>query len=101
MDRVLTDDEIKAFWAGLDKAIMTDDVRIALRLCLVTAQRRAEVAGMRHSEIDGDWWTIPKERTKNGKAHRVLLSPLAKSLIAQATGEDYLFPSRRSGFIHT
>ncbi len=94
-DRVLTDDEIKAFWAGLDKAIMTDDVRIALKLCLVTAQRRAEVAGMRRSEIDGDWWTIPKERTKNGKAHRVPLSPLAKTLIDQAAGDDYLFPSPR------
>lgn len=92
-DRVLTDDEIKAFWAGLDKAIMTDDVRIALKLCLVTGQRRAEVAGMRRSEIDGDWWTIPKERTKNGKAHRVPLSPLAKTLIDQAAGDDYLFPS--------
>jgi integrase len=94
-DRVLTDDEIKAFWAGLDKAVMTEDLRTALRLCLVTAQRRAEVAGMRRSEIDGDWWTIPKERTKNGKAHRVPLSPLAKSLIAQAGGDDLLFPSPR------
>ena len=94
-DRVLVDDEIRAFWEGLDKVIVTSDVRTALKLCLVTAQRRAEVAGMRLSEIDGDWWTIPKERTKNGKAHRVPLSPLAKKLIAQAGGDDYLFPSPR------
>jgi integrase len=94
-DRVLTDDEIKAFWTGMDKTMMTPDVAIALKLCLVTAQRRAEVAGMRRVEIDGDWWTIPKERTKNGKAHRVPLSPLAKKLIGQASGNDYLFPSPR------
>lgn len=94
-DRVLSESEIRAFWAGLDKSIMTEDVRIALRLCLVTAQRRGEVAGMRRSEIDGDWWVIPKERSKNGKAHRVPLSPLANKLIEQASGDDYLFPSPR------
>ena len=97
-DRVLSDAEIKAFWVGLDKSMMTEDVRTALRLCLVTAQRRGEVAGMRRSEIDGDWWVIPKERSKNGKAHRVPLSPLAKQLIQAASGDDYLLPSpRRKG----
>jgi integrase len=94
-DRVLSEDEIKAFWAGLDNSTITNDVRIALRLCLVTGQRRGEVAGMRRSEIDGDRWTIPKERTKNAKAHRVPLSPIAKQLIKAASGEDYLFPSPR------
>jgi len=94
-DRVLSENEIRAFWSGLDKSIMTEDVRTALRLCLVTVQRRGEVAGMRRSEIDGDWWIIPKERSKNGKAHRVPLSPLAKRLIAHASGDDFLFPSPR------
>ena len=94
-DRVLSDTEIRTFWTGLDKSMMTEDIRTALRLCLVTAQRRGEVAGMRRSEIDGDWWIIPKERSKNGKAHRVPLSPLAKSLIEHASGDDYLFPSPR------
>ena len=94
-DRVLTEAEIRGFWTGLDKSMMTEDARTALRLCLVTLQRRAEVSGMRRSEINGDWWTIPKERTKNGKAHRVPLSPLAKQLIGAASGDDYLFPSPR------
>ena len=94
-DRVLSEDEIKAFWYGLDKASMSEDVRIALKLCLVTVQRRAEVSGLRRGEIDGDWWALPKERSKNGKAHRIPLSPLAKKLIKQASGNDYLFPSPR------
>ena len=94
-DRVLSESEIRAFWIGLDRAIMTEGVKTALRLCLVTAQRRGEVAGMCRSEIDGDWWIIPKERSKNGKAHRVPLSPLAKTLIKHAGGDDYLFPSPR------
>jgi len=94
-DRVLSESEIRAFWIGLDRSIMTEGVKTALRLCLVTAQRRGEVAGMRRSEIDGNWWIIPKERSKNGKAHRVPLSPLAKSLIEHASSDDYLFPSSR------
>jgi len=94
-DRVLSESEIRSFWGGLDKSMMTDDVRTALRLCLVTAQRRGEVAGMHRSEIDGDWWVIPKERSKNGKAHRVPLSPLAKRLMEHASGDEFLFPSPR------
>jgi integrase len=97
-DRVLTEGEIRAFWQALENASMSNDLKIALKLCLVTVQRRAEVSGLRHGEIDGDWWTLPKERSKNGKAHRVFLTPLAKELIAQASGDDYLFPSpRKSG----
>jgi len=92
---VLEEDEIEAFWNGLDKANMTDDVRTALRLCLVTGQRRAEVAGLSHSEINGDWWELPAERSKNGKAHRIFLSPLAKRLIKEASGEGFLFPARK------
>ncbi len=95
-DRVLSEDEIRSFWFGLDKAVMSEDVRIALKLCLVTAQRRAEVAGLPHSEIDGDWWTLPKERSKNGKPHRTYFSPLAKGLVKSASGKDYVFPGRRT-----
>lgn len=94
-DRVLSEDEIRSFWAGLDKASMSEDLRIALKLCLVTVQRRGEVSGMRRCEIEDGWWTLPKERSKNGKAHRIPLSPLAKELIGKASGDDYLFPSPR------
>ncbi len=36
---------------------------------------------MRWSDLDGDWWTIPAERTKIGRQHRVFLSPLARGVI--------------------
>ena len=49
---------------------------------------------MSRSEINGDWWELPAERSKNRKAHRIFLSPLAKRLIKQASGENYLFPAR-------
>ena len=52
-----------------------------MKLILVTAQRPGEVIGMHSSEIDGRWWTIPAERAKNGKTHRVYLTDTAVDLI--------------------
>jgi integrase len=75
--------------------------RIALKLLLVTAQRKGEVISARWEDIDiaGAWWTIPAERSKNGLPHRVPLSRLAISLLndaRQLTGEEkstWVFPS--------
>lgn len=36
---------------------------------------------MAWSEIDGDWWTIPAERTKNGREHRIYLVPTVRDAI--------------------
>jgi integrase len=50
-------------------------------------------------DLEDSVWTIPAERSKNGQAHRVPLSPLALSLIAEArehAGDSpWLFPSPR------
>lgn len=51
-----------------------------------------EVSAMHAREIDGNWWTIPAERSKNKKAHRAFLTPLAKRLIGKPAG--YVFPAR-------
>jgi integrase len=64
---------------------------------------------MHTNEIDSEWWTIPAERAKNGKAHRVYLTPMARQIIKQAIdyiklmreipeGQEYsgyIFPSPR------
>jgi len=94
-DRYLSEDEIKAFWQELDNAPMTDEIRRALRLILITGQRPGEVIGMSFAEIDGDWWTIPAERSKNGKAHRVYLTGMARELIQ--SGEGLVFESPKKG----
>jgi integrase len=94
-DRVLFNDEIHQFWYGLDNAAMTDDIRRALKIILVTGQRPGEVIGMHSSEIDGDWWTIPAERAKNGKAHRVFLTATAQEIIGDKSG--YIFESPVTG----
>jgi integrase len=84
-ERKLTDDEIRAFWFGLDsdEAKISKPVRLALKLILVTAQRPGEVAGAAWSEIDEKQtlWTIPAERSKNARAHEVPLSSLAVELL--------------------
>jgi integrase len=47
-----------------------------VELLALTGQRREEVAGLTWQELDLEQrvWTIPKSRTKNGKAHVVHLS---------------------------
>jgi len=94
-DRALSVDEIKQLWTSLDgdTLMMSAEIKAALKLILLTAQRPGEVIGMHSGELDGHWWTIPKERAKNGKAHRVYLSKTALSLIGDTKGKGYIFPS--------
>jgi integrase len=49
----------------------------ALEFLILTASRTGELLGARWEEINGDTWTIPDERTKSGRAHRVPLSDRA------------------------
>jgi integrase len=80
-DRVLTDDEIVAFWTACDR--LGWPFGALYKLLLVTAQRRSEVAGMTWDELDLEKrvWTIPRERAKNDRAHTVHLSDLAVEII--------------------
>lgn len=82
-DRVLSESEIKTLWGKLDTCHSSDEIRRAIKLILTTAQRPGEVLGMHSCEIDesGRWWTIPVERSKNKKAHRVYLTDTALDLI--------------------
>jgi integrase len=95
--RVLSDAEIVAFWERLESARMAPGTALALRLVLVTAQRPGEVAGMRESEIEGDWWTLPASRAKNRRDHKVPLTQIALDLLGEARrlakGSEWLFPS--------
>ncbi len=101
-ERVLSPEEIRVFWKGIDEGLISPGICLALKLQLVTAQRKGEWVGAALSEFDLEEervWTIPSERAKNGKTHRVPLSPLAVSLIEKAQelagGSGWLFPSPR------
>jgi integrase len=107
-DRVLTPDEIAAFWRALENTeiAISPGIRLALEFQLVTAQRKGEVIGAEWSEFDLDErvWTIPAEKAKNGMPHRVPLSPLALSVLEEVKAANgnrqtsWLFPSpRRDG----
>jgi integrase len=58
---------------------------------ILTAARTGEVREVRWSEIDltAKVWTVPGERTKTGKEHRVPLSPRALELLKAAPRESY------------
>lgn len=94
-DRILSDDEIRTFWHGLDKASMSDATKRALKMILITCQRPGEVISMHSTEIDGDWWTFKPKATRITKEtprdQRIYLTATAKALIGDAKG--YIFPS--------
>jgi len=101
-DRVLTAEEIKTFWLNLDKTPISEEIKLALKLQLVTAQRKGEVISSAWADFDreGGWWTIPAEKSKNRLPHRVPLSALAKEILAAAqtlAGDSgWVFPSLRT-----
>jgi integrase len=101
-DRVLADSELLAIW----NACKDDDYGRLVRLLALTGSRRAEIAGMRWSELDLDkgLWSLPKERAKNKRALILPLPPLALSIVRSAperVGRDQLFGERAaSGFTH-
>jgi integrase len=83
-DRVLSEAELAQFWAALPAALPKSiDAQRILQLCLITAQRVGEVAGLDRSELDlaSKTWTIPGRRAKNGHAHTNPLSELAIAII--------------------
>jgi integrase len=91
-ERVLTEAEIRSLMAALDA--IRGPAAAAIKLLLLTGQRRSEVAGMMWSEIDGDRWLLAGARTKNGKAHAVPLSRHALAVIEQQPRiNDFVFTS--------
>lgn len=84
-NRVLNDQEIQAVWCGLDDTDISLYVKLAIKILIVTAQRRGEITRARweHIDFEGNTWFIPEEHSKNGSSHRVPLSPLALDLFAQ------------------
>jgi integrase len=93
--RVLSDDELRIVWPLLAEA---GTFGALLKMLLLTAQRRDEVANMTWGEIGGDGtWTIPAERYKTKRLNHVPLSRAALAAIEaqpKYNGCDYVFSSR-------
>lgn len=73
----------------------------ALEFLILTAARTVEVLGATWSEIDiaARLWTVPGDRMKTGKEHRVPLSDSAVAIIEQMAKTpqgDFVFPGIRA-----
>jgi integrase len=80
------------------------EAALALRFTILTAARTSEVIGATWGEIDlsGKVWTIPGQRMKAGREHRVPLSPSSLSLLRGLHTPDiqpdhYVFPGGKAG----
>jgi integrase len=71
----------------------------ALEFVILTAARTTEATGAKWEEIDGDVWTVPAERMKGGKAHRVPLSDRALKILEgmPRDGSGFVFPGTMDG----
>ncbi len=83
-DRVLSEEELRSVLRALDEE--TSVFGPVVRILLLTGQRRAEVAGLRWSELrhlggNEAIWEIPGSRTKNKQTHLVPLSRMVVDLI--------------------
>jgi integrase len=93
-ERVLSDDEIKAFWQATAK--LPAPFAACLKLLLLTGCRRDEIACLRWEELsdNGTAISLPGSRTKNTRPHVVPLSALARQIIAaipRIDGCPYVF----------
>jgi integrase len=81
-DRVLSDDEIAAVWQAAGR--LGHPFATFVRVLLLTAQRREEVASMRRDQLDLDaaLWTMPREATKSDRVHEVPLSPVVVDMLS-------------------
>jgi integrase len=97
-------DEVGAFMADLRKQQGT--AASALEFLILTACRTGEVIGARWGEfnIEEALWTVPAERVKSERQHRVPLSPAALAVIqtmqeecATEQGDGFVFPGGKRG----
>lgn len=68
---------------------------------MLTAARTSEVINATWEEIDldNDLWTIPAERMKSSKEHRVPLSSAAQNILAEmqtCARNEFVFPGMRN-----
>lgn len=98
--RALPYADIPAFMAALRKREGT--AARALEFAILTAARSGEVRETTWTEIDvgAGTWTIPADRMKAGREHRVPLSSAAMALLKKLprlADSPYVFPGARGG----
>ena len=103
--RALPYQELPAALDAVRGSTASTSVKLAFELLALTACRSGEVRGVTWAEVDlkTATWTIPAERMKAAKLHRVPLSRRALEVIREARsfgeGNCVVFPAPRSGGI--
>jgi integrase len=96
--RVLSGSELASVW----RACEADEYGKCVRLLILTGCRRSEVGGLRWSELDGQNWCLPAERSKN---HRQLVLPILPAMaeiietVPRMAYRDTLFGRSERGFV--
>jgi integrase len=92
--------QIPEFLVLLHASSVSEIVKLAFELLILTAGRTGEILKAEWNEFDLERriWTIPGERMKAGRSHRVPLSARAIELLVHArnlgNGSAYVFPGR-------
>ena len=86
-DRVLSDDELRLVWRGAEQ--VGGPFAALVKLLILTAARRNEIARMTWSEVDLDarLLALPPDRVKNARAHHL---PLSRAAVEIITGLPHL-----------
>jgi len=77
----------------------------ALEFAILTAARTSEVRFATWGEVEGDVWTVPAERMKAGRTHRVPLTQAVLDILdglrpppeVEIKGPGYIFPGWKAG----
>jgi len=95
--------EVADFLTNLRASGGYEFARLAFELMILTATRTSEVLNVEWSEIDLDSavWTIPADRMKARREHRVPLAPRSVEILRRALsigdGSGLVFPGRGRG----
>lgn len=95
--------ELPGFILKLRQSDCSEPVRLAFEFLILTATRTNEVLGARWGEMNlpSNTWTVPAERTKATRQHRVPLSPLCVKILERAKelspDSHFVFCGRSAG----
>ena len=98
--------DVPDFIIKLRASDVTETARLAFEFLILTATRTSEVLGAKWCEIDigSKTWTIPADRIKGKRLHKVPLADRALEILDRckilAGDSEYIFPAalRRSPF---
>jgi integrase len=91
--RALLDNEIKALWIAAETLGAFGGL---LRLAMLTALRRSELAGLQWQDIRGDRIIIEAHNAKTGVKHEVPLTPAMRAVLSAQprSTTPFVFPGR-------